>query len=117
MEINLVSIGGMAIVITQTQLLGLFWAFMVAISFNLAYFFFSVDRRGQQQIPGSARRIPSSARTALTSFIGTLIVIGTYASMLSEQSFELADCTMLALVAAHGWMAEDMVNQFLQRGV
>ena len=103
--------------IGETIYLALFWAILVSVAFNLPYFLFSVDRRSRYQLQfGQAGRnlVPSPARTALTSMIGTLIVVGTYASILSEKVFELKDCTVLALVAAHGWMAEDMVNQFLE---
>jgi hypothetical protein len=29
----------------------------------------------------------------------------------------MKDCLLLALVAAHGWMAEDMVNKFMKKAV
>lgn len=50
-----------------------------------------------------------------TVFIGSLLVIGTYADILASKPFALKDCILLAFVGAHGWMAENMVNQFMKK--
>lgn len=103
MELNL----GLTIVqISDTQLLPLFWAFMVTASFNLAYVLFLIDR-GHGAV--------TWARTAMTIVIGTLIVIGTYADTLAHKPFAMKDCLLLALVAAHGWMAEELVQSFIKK--
>jgi hypothetical protein len=103
MELNL---GFVAIQISSTQSLAVFWAAAVTISFNLAYFLFLKDR-GQGSI--------TKARVWMTVFIGTLIVIGTYADTLAAKSFAMKDCLLLALVGAHGWMAEGLVKSFINR--
>jgi len=103
LEINL---GVVIIQISDTQALSIFWAVSVTFSFNLAYWLFLKDR-GKSEI--------SKARIWATVFIGSLIVIGTYADVLSAKSFTMKDCLLLALVAAHGWMAEDMVNKFMKK--
>jgi hypothetical protein len=51
----------------------------------------------------------------MTVLIGTLIMVGTYAETLSQKAFALKDCLLLALVAAHGWTAEDMVQTFIKK--
>ncbi len=43
-----------------------------------------------------------------------LVVVGTYADTLAKLTFELNHCILLAFVAAHGWMADEMVERFLQ---
>jgi hypothetical protein len=102
MEINL----GIAIIqLSDTQALAIFWALAVTISFNLAYLLFVKDRGGSEI---------SKARIWATVFMGSLIVIGTYADVLAAKPFAMKDCLLLALVAAHGWMAEDMVNKFVR---
>ncbi len=103
MEINL---AGAVIQLTNTQALEIFWAGAVTISFNLAYWLFLKDR-GETEI--------TRARIWATVFIGSLIVMGTYADILSDKPFEIKDCLLLAFVAAHGWMAEDMVNKFMRK--
>ena len=105
MEFNL---GFALIQISDTQALSLFWAAAVTVSFNLAYWLFLKDR-GDTKI--------TKARIWVTIFIGSLIVIGTYADVLSSKPFAMKDCLLLALVAAHGWMAEDMVNKFMKKAV
>ena len=98
---------GFAIIqLSDTQCLALFWVFSVAASFNVAYFLFLKDR-GSETV--------TRARIAMTVIIGTLIVVGTYADTLCQKPFALKDCLLLALVAAHGWMAEDMVHTFLKK--
>ena len=92
--------------ISNSQMLSIFWAVTVALSFNITYLLFIKDR-GNIGV--------SKSRIWATIFIGTLIVVGTYADVLSEKTFEMGDCLLLALVAAHGWMAEDMVNKFMRR--
>ena len=103
MEINL---GIVVIQLSDTQQLSLFWAFAVTVSFNIAYWLFLKDR-GNTEI--------TKSRIWATVFIGSLIVIGTYADVLAAKSFDMSDCLLLALVAAHGWMAEDMVNKFMKK--
>jgi hypothetical protein len=53
----------------------------------------------------------------MTVLIGTLIMIATYADTLSQKAFALKDCLLFALVAAHGWNAEDMVQTFIKKAV
>jgi hypothetical protein len=76
------------------------------VAFNIAYALFLRDRRAGDV---------TGARKAMTFLIGSLIVVGTYADTLSAKPFELKDCLLLALVAAHGWMAEDLVRSFMQK--
>jgi len=103
MEINL---GSVIVQLSDTQAISLFWAVAVTGAFNFAYYLFIRDR-GIAQI--------SRSRIAATVFIGSLIIIGTYADLLAEKPFAMKDCLLLALVAAHGWMAEEMVNRFMQK--
>jgi CDP-diglyceride synthetase len=102
MELNLRFV---IIQISDTQLLALFWVLTVAVSFNVAYFLFLKDR-GSEAV---------SARNIMTFIIGTLVVVGTYADTLAQKPFVLKDCLLLALVAAHGWTAEDMVQSFIKK--
>lgn len=88
--------------------LPVFWAIAVTVAFNSAYFLFLRDRGS-----GDVTR----ARVAITVLIGTLIVVGTYADALSEKVFEMEDCLLLALVAAHGWTAEGLVRSFMAKAV
>ena len=60
-----------------------------------------------------ASRRPSRPRIVLNLVIGTLIVIATYADTLYHKDFEIKDFLLLALVAAHGWKAEDIVQGFI----
>lgn len=103
MEINL---GIVVIQISDTQMISIFWVVAVTVSFNMAYWLFLKDR-GECEI--------TKARIWATGFIGSLIAIGTYADILSAKPFAIKDCLLLALVAAHGWMAEDMVNKFFNK--
>src|SRR5262249_7663714 len=90
-----------------TQYLAIFWALAVTIFFNVPYVLFILDR-------GKAAGGVSKARVGLTMLIGTLIVIGTYADTLKDKPFAMTDCMLLALVAAHGWTAEGMVQSFIK---
>jgi hypothetical protein len=103
MEFNLRFI---IIQISDTQLLALFWVLTVTVSFNVAYFLFLKDRGSE---------VVSRARNIMTFIIGTLIMVGTYADTLAQKPFVLKDCLLLALVAAHGWTAEDMVQSFIKK--
>ncbi|WP_127558279.1 hypothetical protein [Saccharospirillum alexandrii] len=103
MELNL---GVSVIQLANTQALALFWAVAVTVSFNLAYWLFLKDR---------GETVVTTARIWATVIIGTLIVVGTYADVLSGKAFEMKDCLLLALIAAHGWMAEDMVHKFMKK--
>ncbi|GLT18790.1 hypothetical protein GCM10007938_25710 [Vibrio zhanjiangensis] len=103
MDINL---GFTVVQISDAQLISLFWASTVTLSFNFAYYLFIKDR-GSNAV--------SRERVWATVLIGTLIVIGTYADVLAAKPFAMKDCLLLALVAAHGWMAEDMVDRFMKR--
>lgn len=100
------NIGSWVIQMSDPALLAIFWVFAVGIAFNLAYCLFLKDR-GRSNITG--------ARIAMTIIIGTLIVLGTYADILSKKPFALRDCLILALVAAHGWVAEDLVQKVLKK--
>ncbi|MCB0128633.1 MAG: hypothetical protein KDK04_06960 [Candidatus Competibacteraceae bacterium] len=103
MEFNL---GFANVLISDTQLLALFWVVSVAFAFNAGYWLFVRDR---------GRADVTRARITMTVLIGTLIVIGTYADVLCQKPFALKDCLLLALVAAHGWMAEDLVKSFMKK--
>lgn len=103
MEIDL---GFTVILLTDSQRLSLFWAVAVTASFNFAYWLFLKDR-GSSEI--------TKFRIWATVFIGSLIVISTYAGVLAAKQFAMTDCSLLALVAAHGWMAEDIVNDFMKK--
>lgn len=48
--------------------------------------------------------------------LGSLLVVGTYAQTLAAKAFALNDCMLLALIFAHGWMAEELVDSFMKRG-
>ena len=88
--------------------LSLFWALGVTAAFNLSYAFFLRDGR-HRGLP-----TPSPGRRWMIVFLGTLVVVGTYADTLAKLTFELKHCILLAFVAAHGWMADEMVERFLQ---
>ena len=104
MEIDL---GVIVLQLSATQVLGLFWAAAVAIAFNGAYYLFIKDR-GPACI--------TKARMGFTMLVGTLIVVGTYADTLAAQEvFRMKDCLLLALVAAHGWTAEELVQSIRNR--
>jgi hypothetical protein len=103
MELNL---GFIIVQFSDVQMLALFWVVTVTASFNVAYVFFLKDR---------GPRAVTRARIAMTVLIGTLIMVGTYAETLSQKAFALKDCLLLALVAAHGWTAEDMVQTFIKK--
>lgn len=101
MELNL---GFASLQLSDTQALSLFWAVAVAAAFNLAYLLFIWDRQ---------RSSVTRARMLMTVLLGSLVVVGTYADALAAKPFAMKDCLLLALVAAHGWMAEEMVRQFV----
>ena len=103
MELNL---GFIIVQFSDVQMLALFWGLTITASFNVAYIFFLKDR-----CPGTVTR----TRIAMTVLIGTLIMLGTYANTLSQKAFALKDCLLLALVAAHGWTAEDMEQTFIKK--
>jgi hypothetical protein len=102
MELNL---GIVRLMLSDTQALALFWAVAVAAAFNLAYLLFIWDRQ---------RSNVTRARMVMTVLLGSLVVIGTYADALAAKPFAMKDCLLLALVGAHGWMAEAMVRQFME---
>jgi len=102
-EINL---GIVIVQVSSTQLLGIFWAVSVFLAFNAAYILFLKDR-------GSADI--TKAKILFTCLIGSLIMIGTYADTLAHKPFAMKDCLLLALVAAHGWMAEELVQSFVKK--
>ena len=101
MEINL---GPLNLQLSQTQFLALFWAVAVSVAFNVAYLLFVWDRQ---------RTTVTRARILMTVLLGTLVVIGTYADALAAKPFAMKDCLLLALVAAHGWMAEELFQSFI----
>jgi|EndMetStandDraft_4_1072995.scaffolds.fasta_scaffold41018_5 hypothetical protein len=101
MEFNL---GNLSFQLSETQCLSVFWACTVALAFNAAYLLFVLDHK---------RPRVTWTRIAMTVFIGSLIVVGTYADALAAKPFAMKDCLLLALVAAHGWMAEALVQSFL----
>lgn len=86
--------------------LPLFWSVAVALAFNVGYVLHIIER-------GSSAA--GRGRTYLTVVIGTLVMLGTYAAALSEKNFVLRDCTLLALVAAHGWTGEEFVQSFIDQ--
>lgn len=100
-----ISFGSASLQLSETQFISVFWALAVAFAFNTAYLLFVWDRR-----EASVTR----ARIFMTIFVGSLIVIGTYADALASKPFAMKDCLLLALVAAHGWMAEEMVQKVLR---
>lgn len=87
------------------QALGLAWAVAITIAFNVAYYLFLKDR-GPNEI--------TCHRKFFTALLGTLIVVGTYADTLASlPEFQMKSLLLLAFVAAHGWMAENLVNSFM----
>jgi hypothetical protein len=98
------SIGSLNLQLSDTQFLALFWAVAVALAFNIAYVLFVWDRR---------RSTVTRARMLMTVLLGSLVVVGTYADALASKPFAMKDCLLLALVAAHGWMAEELVQSFM----
>jgi hypothetical protein len=106
MEINL---GFTVLQLSDTQALGLFWVLSVIAAFNIAYFLYLSDRKQQGQ------SVVSTARVKMTVLTGSLIMVGTYADTLAQKPFAIKDCILLALIAAHGWMAEEMVEKFIQK--
>lgn len=88
--------------------IALFWVVSVTFCFNLGYF---LSLSAKDSLKDRPR--PVIVRTAV---IGTLIMIGTYAHQLSTRqgAFELSDCLYLALVVAHGWTAEKIVDKFIE---
>ena len=104
MEFN---IGLTVIQISSTQIYSLFWAGIFGLSFNFTYWLFRRDR--------GPTSVVSKARTRMTVFIGTLLIVGTYGNTLAHKPFALSDCVLLAFVGAHGWMAEDFVNSFIKK--
>lgn len=99
-------LGPLNIQLSSVQWLAAFWTFSVLLAFNLAYVLFLYDR-----VQSDVTR----ARKLMTVFIGSLIVVGTYAHTLASKPFSLNDCILLALVAVHGWMAEDLVQSFMEK--
>lgn len=103
MELNL---GFTIVQLSDVAALALFWAVTVSAFFIVSYVLFLKDRG-----PGAVTR----ARATVTIIIGTLIMLATYADILSQKTFAFKDCFLLAFVAAHGWTAEDMVQTFIMR--
>lgn len=99
-----ISIGNVNLQLSDTQFLGLFWAVAVVLAFNAAYLLFVWDRN---------RSTVTRARMLMTILLGSLVVVGTYADALAAKPFAMKDCLLLALVAAHGWMAEELVQSFM----
>ncbi|MEQ8242009.1 hypothetical protein [Fulvivirga sp.] len=104
-----IEIGGYVLWIPENAFLNLFWVLVMVFSFNGAYFFFRFDRK-QNQFNNV-----SKGKVYATALIGTLIILGTYGNLVMQKPFAIADCSVLALVAAHGWMAEDMVRKFISQ--
>lgn len=86
--------------------LKIFWAAAFAIAFNMGYFLFILDV-GKRQV--------SKAKIAIIAIVGTLIVIATYADILSWKKFQLRDCFLLAFAIANGWMAENLFEKVLEK--
>jgi hypothetical protein len=99
-----IAVGTLNLQLSETQYLSMFWAIAVALSFNAAYLLFVCDRK---------RASVSRARILMTVMLGSLVVVGTYADALAAKPFAMKDCLLLALVAAHGWMAEELVASFM----
>ena len=99
-------LGSLVVQVSDPSRLALFWVATVVAAFNVAYLLFVNDR-------GS--RTTTRARVIVTMLIGTLVMVGTYADTLSQKPFALKDCLLLALVAAHGWTAEDLVQSFIKK--
>jgi branched-subunit amino acid transport protein AzlD len=98
------TIGSLSLQLSETQYLAMFWAVAVALAFNIAYLLFVWDRN---------RSTVTRARMLMTILLGSLVVVGTYADALAAKPFAMKDCLLLALVAAHGWMAEELVQSFM----
>lgn len=85
-----------------------FWILSVTVCFNVGYglYLWSSDKSSRKQ----------HAFILRTALIGTLLMIGTYAHNLSTsgEPFNLSDCLYLALVVAHGWTAEKVVDGFIR---
>ena len=85
-----------------------FWILSVSLCFNCGYVLYlcSVDSKSRKPY----------AFIVSTALIGTLFVVGTYAHNLSisGDQFALNDCLYLALVVAHGWTAEKVVEGFMK---
>lgn len=94
------------------QAFSIFWVLALTLSFNLAYFLFLKDRKGSA---GGAEAHISTSHVYASIFIGALIVIGTYVPVLTSNTFALNDYLLLALVAAHGWIAVGMVSRFIKQ--
>jgi hypothetical protein len=99
-----ISIGPLDLQLSDTQFLAIFWAVAVSVAFNVAYLLFVLDRK---------RTTVTRARILMTVLLGTLVVVGTYADALAAKPFAMKDCLLLALIAAHGWMAEELFQSFV----
>jgi hypothetical protein len=103
-----IPLGFVQVQLSGTQLLSLFWAATLSGSFNIAYFLSLWERK----------TVPvARARIAMTVLIGTLLILGTYVEALGSKVFAWSDCTFLALVAAHGWTAEQFVARFVKNAM
>lgn len=102
-----ITILGQSLFLGETFWLATFWTVIVLIAFNSAYALYIYDRK---------RHDITRARKAMVFVLGSLLVVGTYAQTLSSKTFALNDCLLIALIFAHGWMAEELVQSFVQRG-
>lgn len=107
---NIYNFYGISIQLSDAQWLSIFWVVSVLCAFNLSYYLYRCDQKNNGQ-----SKYNSSARIWLTVFLGNLVMIGTYANTLAQKSFALSDCLLLAFIAAHGWMADEMVEGFIEK--
>lgn len=102
-----VSLFGFNLFLGEEFWIAAFWTVAVLVAFNSAYALYINDRKRQDI---------TKARKAMVFVLGSLLVVGTYAQTLAAKAFALNDCMLLALIFAHGWMAEELVDSFMKRG-
>lgn len=110
MEGYIYNLYGFNIQLSDTQGLAIFWVLSVLCAFNISYYLYRCDQKHYGQSANN-----SLARIWLTVFLGNLVMIGTYANTLAQKPFVLSDCLLLAFIAAHGWMADEMVDGFIEK--
>jgi hypothetical protein len=98
---------GFVVFLDQQAWIAIFWTAAVLLAYNVAYALCILDRKHTHT---------TRARKAMVFLLGSLLVVGTYAQTLSAKTFALNDCLLLALIFAHGWMADELVEKFVQRG-
>lgn len=98
---------GTTVFVGEQFWIALFWTIAVLVAYNTAYALCIFDRKHIRT---------TRARKAMVFVLGSLLVVGTYAQTLSAKPFALNDCLLLALIFAHGWMAEELVESFVKRG-